>query len=116
MTVHNFAFPVLEGHEDSARKFAEEAVGSYRDHYDALMRASGTTRVTWTLQQAPAGAFLLVWFEADDPQLIFRILATETGEDAAWMRGRIQEVGGVDMATDWPPPGPQPELILEWPG
>lgn len=115
MTVYNFAFPVLEGQEDLARKFAEEAAGTHRDHYDSLMAASGTTRVTWTLVHTPAGVFILVWFEADDPRAIFEILATGTGEDAAWMRGRIKDVGGVDIATDWPPPGPEPELILEWP-
>jgi hypothetical protein len=115
MTVYNFAFPVVEGQEDKARKFAEEATGTHRDHYDSLMKASGTTRVSWTLQYTPAGAFILVWYEAVDPQAIFEILATGTGDDAAWMRGRIKDVGGVDMATEWPPPGPQPELILEWP-
>ena len=115
MTVYNFAFPLLEGQEDNGRKFAQEALGEHRDHYNSLMEASGTTRVTWTLQQTPAGAFILVWFEAEDPQAIFSILTTGNGEDAVWMRGRIKDVGGLDMTTDWPPPGPQPELILEWP-
>jgi hypothetical protein len=47
MGVYNFAFPVLPGKEDEARKFAEEALGSHAEHYTSLMRASGTTRVTW---------------------------------------------------------------------
>lgn len=113
MGVYNFAFPVLPGKEDEARKFAEEAVGSHAEHYTSLMRASGTTRVTWTFQETPTGSFILVWFEADEVHKIFEILATRTGEDADWMRGRIKDVGGVDMRE--PMPGPQPELILEWP-
>ncbi len=61
MGVHNFAFPVLPGREDEARRFAEEAVGSHAEHYTSLMKASTTTRVTWTLQQTPGGSFILVW-------------------------------------------------------
>ena len=67
------------------------------------------------LQETPAGTFILVWFEAEDPQAILEILATGTGDDAGWMRGRLKAVGGLDMTTEWPPPRPQPELILEWP-
>jgi hypothetical protein len=113
MGVRNFAFPVLPGKEDDARKFGEEAVGSHGEHYTSLMKASGTTRVTWTLQQTPTGSFILVWFEADDVQKIFEVLAKRSGEDADWMRGRIKDIGGVDMRE--PLPGPQPELIMEWP-
>lgn len=114
MTFYNFAFPVVEGREDDARQFAREATGTHRTDYDSLMAASGTSRVEWTLQQTPAGSFILVWYEAEDPQAIFSILSTGAGEDVAWMRQRIKDVGGIDMATEWPPPGPQPELILEW--
>jgi hypothetical protein len=113
MAVHNFAFPVLPGKEDDARKFGQEAVGSHAAHYTSLMNASGTTRVTWTLQATPAGSFILVWFEAAAAQTIFEVLATRAGEDADWMRSRIRDIGGVDMKT--PMSGPQPELIMEWP-
>ncbi len=113
MAVFNGAFPVLPGKEDDARKFAEEALGSHRDHYDSLMKASGTSRVTWTIQETPAGTLLPVWFEADDVGAIFEHLATATGEDAVWMRGRIKDITGVDVTeiADSPPP----EVILEAP-
>ena len=39
------------------------------------MRRSGTTRVSWTFTETPAGNFLLVWYEADDVLKIFEILA-----------------------------------------
>src|SRR5262245_16114255 len=113
MAVHNFAVPVLPGKENAARAFAKEAVGSHAHHYTSLMKASGTTRVTWTFQPTPASALLLVWFEADDVTRIFQILATRSGEDADWMRARIKEVGGFDMQQ--PMPGSPPELVMEWP-
>ena len=112
MAVFNGIFPVLPSKEDDARKFAEEAVGSHGDHYNALMKASTTSRVTWTIQETPAGTFLSVWFEADETEAIFGHLATGTGEDVDWMRGRIKEVTGLDMTE--PADGPPPEVILEW--
>jgi len=113
MAVYNFAFPVLPGREGEARKFAQDALGAHRQHYNSLMKASGTTRVTWSLQQTPAGSFMLVWFEAKDVQAIFELLGKGTGDDAAWMRGWIKNVGGVDMTQG--PMDSQPEIILEWP-
>lgn len=112
MIVHNFAFPITPGKEDLARQFAKEALGEHGDHYTSLMKASGTTRVTWTLDETPVGTFILVWFEADDLR-IFEILATGTDPAASWMRGRIEEIGGIELTG--PLPGPAPELVLEWP-
>ena len=113
MPVHNFVFPVLAGKEDLARQFANEVLGDHADDYASLMEASGTTRVTWTLQETPAGTFILVWYEAEEVLKIFEVLATGTDAAAAWMRGRIEECGGIELSG--PPPGPRPELILEWP-
>ncbi len=113
MAVHNFAFPVVPGKEDLARQFANEVLNDHAEHYASLMKASGTTRVTWTLNATPAGTFILVWYEADEVLKIFEILATSADADASWMRGRIQEIGDLDLTG--PPPGPAPELILEWP-
>lgn len=113
MAVHNFAFPVLPGKEDLARKFADEVLNEHAGDYASLMRSSGTTRVSWTLNETPGGTFLLVWYEADPVLRIFEILATSTDDDAKWMRGRIEEIGGIELSG--PPPGAAPELILEWP-
>lgn len=113
MPAHNFAFPIVPGKEDVARQFAKEVLSDHADHYASLMKASGTTRVTWTLNETPAGTFVLVWYEADDALRIFEILATHADEDASWMRSRIEEIGGIELGG--PLPGPPPELILEWP-
>ena len=112
MAVFNAMFPVLPGKEDDARKFAEEAQGSHRDQFGAFQKASGTSRETWTLQQTPAGAFMLVWFDCNDLEAAFEHMATATGEDADWMRGRIKDLSGVDMSQ--PDDSPPPEVILEW--
>jgi hypothetical protein len=46
-------------------------------------------------------------------QKIFQILATKAGDDAEWFRERAKAVGGVDLRQ--PAPGPEPELVMEWP-
>jgi hypothetical protein len=111
MPVHNFFFPVIPGEEDLARQFAKEVLSDHADDYASLMKESGTTRVTRTLQETPAGSFILVWYEAAEVLKIFEILAARD-DAAAWTRGRVEECGGIQLSG--PPPGPGPELILEW--
>ncbi|MBX7161668.1 MAG: hypothetical protein K1X95_15375 [Acidimicrobiia bacterium] len=113
MTAYNFAFPVQPGKTDLARKFAAEVHAEHADHYTDLMERSGTTRVTWTLNDTPAGMFILVWYEATEPLAIFEVLATSDDDAANWMRGRIEECGGIELTG--PLPGPAPEVVLEWP-
>ena len=112
MAVFNGMFPVLPGKEDDARKFAEEALGSHRHHYEGFQKETATSRESWTIQETPAGTFVLIWFEADDIEATLGHMATATGEDADWMRGRIKDVTGVDMSE--PDDSPPPEVILEW--
>ena len=114
MAVFNGMFPVLPGKEDDARKFAEEALGSHRHHYEGVQKATATSRETWTLQETPGGTFLLAWIEAEDIEAGFEHFATATGADIDWMRGRMKEVTGVDMTE--PDDSPRPEVILEWSG
>jgi hypothetical protein len=111
MAVMNMMLPVLPGKEDDVRKFAEEAMGSHRKHFDGFQKKTSTSRETWVIQETPGGSFILVWFEGDDLEAGFELMATGTGEDFDWMRGRIKDVTGVDMTE---PGGPLPEVILHW--
>ena len=54
---------------------------------------------------------MLVWGEGDDVEGGFERMATATGEDFDWMRGRIKEVSGIDMTE---PGVALPEVILDW--
>ncbi|MFQ5427115.1 MAG: hypothetical protein ACE5EV_08545 [Gaiellales bacterium] len=112
MAVFNMMFPVLPGREDDARKFAEEALGSHRRHFEGVQKGTGTSRETWTIQETPAGTVVLVWGEGDDVEAGFEYMATATGEDIEWMRGRIKDVSGIDMTE--PDDGPLPDVILDW--
>ena len=110
MAVFNGAFPVLKGKEDLAKKFADEIAGPRKGDFDAMQKKSSVTRETWTLQETPMGSFVLVWFEGD-VEAAFADMATSDDEIAKWMRDRIQELTGVDMAADDSPP---PAVLLDW--
>ncbi len=110
MAVFNGAFPVLPGKIDAARTFAGAIAGNRSAEFGAMQKRSGTTRETWSLQETPAGAFILVWFEGNLEQA-FGDLATATDDFTVWFRGQIQSVTGVDMSQ---PAEGGPELLLEW--
>jgi len=112
MAVFNGAFPVLPGHEDDARRFAEEVGSERKAEFDEMQRRGGVTRETWSVQQTPMGSFVLVWFEAPDLEAPFVDLATSGDDFTKWFVGRVKDVTGVDMTA--PDDSPPPETVLEW--
>lgn len=112
MAVFNGAFPILPGKEDAARAFAAACGDERKSEFDDLQRRASTSRETWTLQQTPMGAFMLVWFESDALEEAFADLATAQDEFTVWFRGQILDCTGVDMSV--PDDSPPPEVVLEW--
>jgi len=111
MGVFNGLFPVLEGKEDAARSFAEEAGGQRRDELGAHLRRSNVTRETWSLLKTPMGSFINVWFEGDIEDA-FSDLATNDEDYTVWFRNSVLEVTGVDLSQ--PNDSAPPEVILDW--
>ena len=109
--VFNGLFPVLEGKEDAARSFANEAGGQRRDQLGAHLVRSNVTRETWSLLATPMGSFINVWFEGD-VEAAFTDLATNNDEFGVWMRESILDVTGVDVSQ--PNDSTPPEAILDW--
>lgn len=110
MAVFNGAFPILPGKADAARAFASAVSGSRNSEFNAMQKRSGTTRETWTVQETPAGSFMLVWFEGDIEKA-FSDLATATDEFTVWFREQIKGMTGLDMSE---PAEGGPELLLDW--
>jgi hypothetical protein len=110
MAVFNGAFPILPGKTDAARSFASDVAGSRAAEFKDMHKRGGTTRETWSLQETPAGAFMLVWFEGD-PEKAFGDLATATDSFTVWFRGQVKHVTGVDLSE---PAEGGPELLLQW--
>jgi hypothetical protein len=104
------AFPILPGKLDEARAFAQETMGTHRADYDDAQRRAGITRETWTIETAPDGTkFVLVWFEASDPEVAFAQLM-EDSEHSVWFRRRVKDVTGVDLSE---PSEGGPEVVLD---
>ena len=84
MAVFNGAFPILPGKLDDARAFAEETMGSHRGGLRRRAERAGVTRETWTIETAPDGSsFVLVWFEASDPEVAFTQLMDDS-DHSVW--------------------------------
>lgn len=110
MSVFNGVFPILPGKADAARAFANEIAGDRKSDFGAMQRGTGTTRETWSMQETPGGAFMLVWFEGNVDES-FTHLATATDAFTVWFREQIKNVTGIDMSE---PAEGGPELLVDW--
>jgi hypothetical protein len=111
MGVFNGMFPILQGKEDAARRFASETVGGRKADFEAMQARSNVTRETWAMQETPMGSFMLVWFEGD-VEKAFGDLASDNSDFATWLRAQVKEITGVDLAS--PPDGPLPDVVVDW--
>lgn len=111
MAVFLGAFPVVEGKEDEARKFAQETLDR-GDEFEASQQRYGVTKEEWSLQQTPIGSMVVVRFECQDVAGVFESLAQSNEAFDVWFRQRVKEVSGVDLSQ--PMPGPLPEIIFDW--
>ena len=110
MAVFNGAFPILPGKTDAARAFANAVAGSRNGEFKSMQSRAGTSRETWSLQETPAGDFMLVWFEGD-VEKAFGDLATANDDFTVWFREQIKDVTGLDMSE---PAEGGPELLVDW--
>ena len=98
MAVLAYALPVLPGHSEEAASFgAELDAAGLRDRYEELNRRAGVQSHTEWLQRGPAGDILVVAFESDAPERLFRPF-TEGDAYDDWWRARVQRVFGFDPA------------------
>lgn len=58
------------------------------------------------------GDFMLIWFETDDVEKVFTILATSTEPFDKWFREICLDTNGIDLAV--PLEGPPPEFVGDW--
>lgn len=105
------AFPVLEGKETEARKFAEEVRGRMEE-FGASQARSGITKEEWALQETPTGSIILVHFECPDIEKAFADLAQSTDDFDVWFKNRVKEINGLDL--DEEPDGPPAEIVFDW--
>ena len=110
MALFAIAFRILPGKTDDWRAFMAELTGARKADFVASRARLGVHERTF-LQHTPAGDFVLVTLEGDDPAGAFAKFGQGTDEFTDWFKAKVAVVHGVDLAA--PPPGPLPELVVD---
>ena len=106
-----FAAPILAGKEERWRRFLQELAGSRREEYEDLRRRLGiTTQEVWLIRTR-RGETAVTYLECEEPGRIAARLAASTGPFDVWLKERLAEFHGCDLARQ--DPGWSPELVFE---
>ncbi|HLI26360.1 MAG TPA: hypothetical protein VKZ60_04780 [Chloroflexota bacterium] len=106
------AFPILPGQIAAARQFAQACMGPRRAELAASYQEHGITHEEWFLQEGPAGAAMIVYFEADDPARSLRTWAASQAPFDRWFKAEARACTGIDFDQ---PLAALPEPVLAWP-
>jgi len=101
------ATPVLPGKKDEWLTFARQMEGDHRDKLTAFAKAAGVTRIRAWLQSTPQGDMAVVVHEGPDAQNWLKKVATSDDPTAAWLRGMLKSVHGIDSESGEAPPNTQ---------
>lgn len=86
------------------KKRAPEARHFFSEH--------GVRRETWHFQQTAHGAIVIAVTDVHDPEAAAKRFAKADAGFAAWFKGRVLEISGVDENKT--PLGPETEQIFEF--
>ena len=106
------AMPIPPEKYETWRAAMSSFTGPRRAEYDASRRRMGVLRQGVFVQQTPQGPMELLFIEAADPARFFGLLATSQDPFDVEFRAFLLDVYGLDLSQ--PPPGPLPELVLDW--
>ena len=112
-------FPILNGKEESWRRFCQELSGSRLQMYLSSRRRMGITHERMALMKTAFGATAVTTLEAPDVSLAFgKIIASRLPFDV-WYRERLQELHGIKLAgyeqfAQPMPLLPNQEVHFEW--
>ena len=104
------AVPVLPGKTPQLKKFISELKNNQLNAFEESRKKLGVRERTF-FQTTPAGDFVVVTLEGDDPQSAFTRFGQGTDAFTKWFAKEVKEIHGFDLAS--PPPGPLPELIID---
>jgi hypothetical protein len=102
-----FVVPVLPDKEQADLDWMEEMTGPRRDEYESAWKQLGITRHTVWHQETPDGTVAVVYMEAEDIPKAMQAVATSDDPFNQWFRERVQDVHGIDLASDPPPQAQQ---------
>ena len=106
-----FVGPILAGREEGWRRFLQELAGSRREEYEDLRRRLGVTGQKVWLVRTRRGEAAVSYLECEEPTRIVARLAASTEPFDVWLKGKLSEFHGCDLAgfdSGW-----SPELVFE---
>jgi hypothetical protein len=108
-----FALPILPGQGDAVRSISEEvSSGSLRSAYEGSRQSLGITQEKVWLQQTPIGESIIIYWETDDPQRVFREMADSQDQFDSQFRQLIETSAPALNFSDERPLSN--ELLFEW--
>src|SRR5215207_1275654 len=108
--------PILPGQDDLVRSMGETVSGSgeLRERYEESRKRLGISEEKVWIQRTPIGHSIIVYWETEDPQRIFREIANSQDEFDKRFR---QLIGSTAPAIDFGEEEPLPsELLFSWQG
>lgn len=112
MAVITFAAPLLPGKTEAWKQAATEMASSRSAEFDECRRRMGVTREVVSLQETPAGDFVCVFIEGDDPDgLISAYLHSDHPFDRWFAETVLVGAHGMDPSGEGPPPN---QLFVDW--
>ena len=111
MAVTTFCAPILPGKTEAWKAAVQEILGTRKTEYDESRRRLGIRREVASLQPTPAGDWVVVYLEADDPDTVLsRILSSDIPFDR-WFAATILTGAHGITGPQVPPPN---EVFVDW--
>lgn len=116
MTLIAMAMPIPPERLERWRATVESFAGERRAEYEASKARQGVLRQGVFLQQGPDGPLEILVFDTDDPERMFREIATSTDPFDVEFRAFVQEIYGMDLAALMSMPLPEQVIDLDLTG
>lgn len=98
MPAVTFAAAILPGQEEGWRRFVQEVWEMRSDEYEECRRRLGVRNESVWLARTAGGETALAYLEADDTERLVSTLAASAEPFDVWLRGRLAEFHGGDLA------------------
>jgi hypothetical protein len=112
MPALTFAVPILPGKTEFWKHAIAEMTGSRQHEHDESRRRLGVTREIVSLQTTPAGDYVVVCLEGDDPAgIVSQYLHADTPFDRWFAETILKGTHGIDASHPPPPPN---QVFVDW--
>jgi hypothetical protein len=113
MAVSVMAFPILPDKLEAWRQYNDQVNGPRRSEFEDMLKRYGFTKWLVWRQQTPQGSLLIGYQETASEEGGMRNIATSNHPFDMWFKEQLKGFTGLDLSQ--PPPGPPPELVLQYP-